>query len=139
MAFLAEVVRTRSGLILTPDKGFLVESRLASPRKSPRARTIRLPSISSVSPATSPVRILGPWMSCNMATLRPRSCAAPRTTSAFFKCVLWSPWEKLNLVTSTPARTRAPMASSVEVAGPSVATILVLRAIRRSARGAPAG
>lgn len=29
MAYLAEVVRTRSGLILTPDKGFLVESRLA--------------------------------------------------------------------------------------------------------------
>jgi chemotaxis protein methyltransferase CheR len=29
MAFLAEVVRKRSGLLLGPDKGYLVESRLA--------------------------------------------------------------------------------------------------------------
>src|SRR5215217_1455065 len=51
-----------------------------------------------------------------MATLRPSSFATPRTNSAFLRCTLCSPWEKLNLVTSTPARTRSPMASSEEVA-----------------------
>src|SRR5215210_8186828 len=62
-----------------------------------------------------------------MATLRPVSSATPRTSSAFFRCMLCSPWEKLNLVTSTPARISDPIDSSVEVAGPSVATIFVLR------------
>src|SRR5918998_1238225 len=66
-------------------------------------------------------------MSCKMATLRPSSLAAPRTMPAFFRCTLCSPWEKLNRVTSTPARTSDPIASSEEVAGPNVATILVLR------------
>jgi hypothetical protein len=49
--------------------------------------------------------------------------------------MLCSPWEKLNLVTSTPARTNDPMASSVEVAGPSVATIFVLRNVRHLSPG----
>src|SRR5215210_5596169 len=62
-----------------------------------------------------------------MATLRPVSSATPRTISAFFRCMSCSPWEKLNLVTSTPARMSDPIVSSVEVAGPSVATIFVLR------------
>src|SRR5215211_1827522 len=104
-----------------------VESRLASPVKSPGASTMRLPSTSSVPSSTSPVRILGPCTSCKMATLRPTSLATLRTISAFLRCMLCSPWEKLNLVTSTPERISDPMASSVEVAGPSVATIFVLR------------
>jgi hypothetical protein len=40
----------------------------------------------------------------------------------------WSPWLKLNLVTSTPERTSDAMFSSEEVAGPRVATIFVRRA-----------
>src|SRR5215207_4473339 len=55
-----------------------------------------------------------------MATLRPSFLAAPRTIPAFFRCMLCSPWEKLNLVTSTPARTSDPMDSSEEVAGARV-------------------
>jgi hypothetical protein len=61
------------------------------------------------------------------ATLRPASFAAVRTISAFLRCIWWSPWLKLNLVTSTPTRIRAPMLSSEEVAGPRVATIFVRR------------
>ncbi len=64
-----------------------------------------------------------------MATLRPQSFATDRTVWAFFRCIEWSPWEKLNLVTSTAALTSDPMVSSEEVAGPSVATIFVRRMI----------
>src|SRR5215210_1393439 len=63
-----------------------------------------------------------------MATFRPSSCAVFLTTLAFLRCMSWSPWLKLNLVTSTPERTSEAMFSSEEVAGPRVATIFVRRA-----------
>src|SRR4028119_289798 len=68
-------------------------------------------------------------MSCITATLRSADFAASRTRRVFLRCPSCSPWEKFKRVTSTPKRTTSWIASSVEVAGPRVATIFVRRSI----------
>src|SRR6185503_5370511 len=77
-----------------------------------------------------PTRIFGPCRSQRMATVRPVRVAMSLTSFARFSWSCAVPCEKLRRTTSTPARTmRSSTAGSLE-AGPSVATIFVLRSMK---------
>src|SRR5712672_2957928 len=79
-----------------------------------------------------PTRIFGPCRSHVMATVRPTLRPISLNSSARFRWSSAVPCEKLRRTTSTPARNmRSRIAGSLEE-GPSVATILVLRSIRRA-------
>src|SRR3569623_1976527 len=75
------------------------------------------------------MRILGPCRSARTPTWRPWARARLRTASTRRRCSSGSPWEKLMRTTSTPAWMMPSNALGSSVAGPSVATILVLRNI----------
>jgi hypothetical protein len=76
-------------------------------------------------PSKPRMRIFGPCRSARTATKRPSLVAAARMRSMRAPCSWWLPWEKFSRNTSTPAATSCSILSSL--AGPSVATILVLR------------
>src|SRR5262245_60116881 len=77
-----------------------------------------------------PTRIFGPCRSQRIATVRPVLLAISFTSLARFSWSCAVPCEKLSRTTSTPARTmRSRTAGSLE-AGPSVATIFVLRSMK---------
>ena len=92
----------------------------SSRKWSPRARVIR-PS------AKRPTRSLGPCRSMIVPIGRPRSCSTSRTTAKRVAWSSWLPWLKLKRNTSAPASASSRMRSLVELAGPSVATILAQR------------
>ena len=62
-----------------------------------------------------------------MATAWPALAASARTMAMRAACSSWVPWEKFIRATSIPAAINCAIRSGVSVAGPNVATILVLR------------
>src|SRR3954466_12693316 len=79
-----------------------------------------------------PTRIFGPCRSHRIATVRPVLVASSFTSDARFSWSCAVPCEKLSRTTSTPARIILSRTAGSEEAGPSVATIFVLRSIARS-------
>src|SRR5256885_4430371 len=79
-----------------------------------------------------PTRIFGPCRSHRIATVRPVLVASSLTSDARFSWSCAVPCEKLSRTTSTPARIILSRTAESEEAGPSVATIFVLRSIARS-------
>src|SRR5205814_4450740 len=79
-----------------------------------------------------PTRIFGPCRSHRIATVRPVLVASSFTSVARFSWSCAVPCEKLSRTTSTPARIILSRTAGSEEAGPSVATIFVLRSIARS-------
>src|SRR5215471_2402369 len=77
--------------------------------------------------ASSPMRSFGPWRSAMRAIGRPTSDAISRTSHARWECPSCEPCERLNRTASTPASISARRRSRDSDAGPSVATIFVLR------------
>ena len=108
--------------------GHAIGSRCASPVTRSAVSTTLLPaSRVTTSPATGPMRSLGPGMSWSTATSRPTRSAAARTRSTASACCSGAPWAKFRRATSMPtAIIRSSTAGSRE-AGPIVATILVDR------------
>src|SRR5579859_4220519 len=76
-----------------------------------------------------PTRIFGPCRSHRIATVRPVLVASSFTSDARFSWSCAVPCEKLSRTTSTPARIILSRTAGSEEAGPSVATIFVLRSI----------
>src|SRR4051812_26912247 len=76
-----------------------------------------------------PTRIFGPCRSHRIATVRPVLVAGSFTSDARFSWSSAVPCEKLSRTTSTPARIILSRTAESEEAGPSVATIFVLRSI----------
>src|SRR5436190_5532732 len=76
-----------------------------------------------------PTRIFGPCRSQRIATVRPVLVASSLTSAARFSWSAAVPCEKLSRTTSTPARIILSRMAGSEEAGPSVATIFVLRSI----------
>src|SRR5678815_1784972 len=105
--------------------------RLTSPSSQPASSTNFCPFSSWTLPSLNlPTRIFGPCRSQRIATVRPVLVAISLTSRARFSWSCAVPCEKLRRTTSTPARTmRSRTAGSLE-AGPSVATILVLRSMK---------
>src|SRR4029079_10669955 len=87
-----------------------------------RPRTSR-----SSADSSGPVRIFGPCRSPRIATGRPTASAAAFTSAAAWRCVSWSPCEKLSLATSMPAWTMARRTAGAALEGPMVQTIRVRR------------
>src|SRR3990172_3544401 len=108
---------------------YVVETRPASPGTSSVVIAKRAPLTSSTPPrwAMGPVRILGPARSCAHATARPSFALTSRTMRIRSRCSSGVPWEKFIRATSMPARMSRSIISGLDVAGPRVATILVLR------------
>src|SRR5258706_8411306 len=93
------------------------------------------PSTSCTQPvAKLSMRIFGPARSASMPTLRPAVSAAARTSSTRRRCESRVPWEKLMRATSSPASIMPAITAGSSVAGPSVATILVRRAVSMADR-----
>jgi hypothetical protein len=84
---------------------------------------------STVPSANAPIRTLGPERSCRIATGIASSSARRRSRWMVSRCSSGVPWEKLSRATFIPAWRSALNASSVEVAGPIVATIFVRRSL----------
>ena len=103
---------------------------LASPSLTPqsalRQKSVPMGSFTAPSRKRS-MRIFGPWRSANIPRWRWLFLPMALTFSARAWCSSGLPWEKLRRTTSTPALISESSASSDSVAGPSVATILVLR------------
>ena len=86
---------------------------------------MRSPSSSTNGPsAIVPSRSFGPWRSASTAIGRPVPASISRTISRRSRWSSWLPWLKLKRKTSVPASNKAWMTSRLELAGPSVATIL---------------
>src|ERR1700722_12894238 len=77
-----------------------------------------------------PSRSLGPCKSARMPIGRPVSASTRRIAVNSLRWSSWVPWLKLQRKTSTPASNSARKRSGLELAGPSVATILALRCRR---------
>ena len=93
-----------------------------------RRGSTRLSTRSSTSsPITGPVRSFGPGRSTSTPTVLSSAAAAARATAARSACTSGVPCAALSRTTSTPAWSSALSASGSDVAGPIVATILVLR------------
>ena len=96
--------------------------------RSAVVRVSSLPaSISTNPPSTSSSRSFGPGRSPSTPTHLPISSPAARIRSTFSAWLAWSPWEKLSRKTSAPAEIRRSSIFGDREAGPTVATIFVLR------------
>src|SRR5580765_1766520 len=94
------------------------------------ATTVTLsPVWRTIGSASSPIRSFGPCRSAMSATGRPISAAISRTSQARAECSACEPCERLKRTAFTPASISARRRSRESDAGPSVATILVLRSI----------
>src|SRR5689334_11102047 len=101
-----------------------------SPISRPASRTKLCPPSSVTRPSLNlPTRIFGPCRSQRIATVRPVLVASSFTRAARFSWSAAVPCEKLSRTTSTPARIILSRIAGSEEAGPSVATIFVLRSI----------
>ena len=114
-------------------------ARLAAPRRSPDAADARAsrrparrsrsrrngePALSMTGPAANvPTRSFGPCMSASTPIGRPTSRSTWRICSSRSRCCSCVPWLKLRRNTSAPATNSARIIASLELAGPSVATI----------------
>ncbi len=88
------------------------------------------PVLSTILPFSNlPIRIFGPCRSARTPTAWPAERANERVNSAYSICSSRVPWEKLILTTSTPAFIMRSRTLGSRHAGPSVATIFVLRII----------
>src|ERR1017187_9039908 len=89
---------------------------------------VKMPPVSSVQPppANLPRRILGPCRSRRMLAGRPNSAATWRMAAMRAACSACVLCDALRRKTSTPARSSCRIAGGESLAGPSVATILVL-------------
>ena len=109
---------------------------------SPAANVTRSPRITSRS-GVAPSRILGPARSMTSASGRPARWAAARMPAARRAHCSGPSWAQLIRPPSMPAATSSSSRPGASVAGPSVARILVRRAIARqggrSAREPPTG
>src|SRR5690606_13525403 len=106
---------------------YVVEKRSGVPRTSSVVMTTSAPSSRRILPSCIlPVRILGPWRSRSTATGLPTFSEASRTQRRRLSWSAWTPWEKLSLATSIPARTSASIRSGLSVDGPRVQTSLAL-------------
>ena len=110
----------------------MVEARRASPSTGSVVIVNSSPARASSTPPRSnaPSRIFGPCRSASTPTARPRGVGgrahARDRRAACSSCV---PCEKLRRATSMPASISSRIASGVDVAGPSVQTILARRVI----------
>src|SRR5947207_1563711 len=96
----------------------------------PASRTNAWPFSRLILPSLNlPTRIFGPCRSQRIATVRPVLVASSLTSDARFSWSCAVPCEKLSRTTSTPARIILSRTAESEEAGPSVATIFVLRSI----------
>src|SRR5207248_2326085 len=77
--------------------------------------------------AKRPSRIFGPWRSARTPIARPRSAAIRRTVSYTTEWSARVPWLKLSRATSIPASMSSASCEGLDVAGPSVQTILARR------------
>src|SRR6266568_4253820 len=106
----------------------MVEISPGRPRRSSVVMSMSSPLRRGKAPfAIRPVLIFGPCRSARMPIDFPRRCAAllPRSMTTPFSA--FEPWEKLRRNRSTPALISLSICSGAELAGPSVAMILVLR------------
>ena len=102
--------------------------RCSSPTSPSGVRVTVLPvSSSTTSSRIEPIRSFGPGRSPRIATSRPTSSAAPRIASIVSAWRSGSAWEKLSRSTSAPAAISSASLRGSQVAGPTVATILVRR------------
>ena len=97
----------------------------------PRSTTLEPECRTATSPSRSPSRSLGPGRSPRIPTSRPTSSLTWRIRLTFSACSSGVPCAKLSRKTSTPASNSSRRTSSELLAGPTVATILVRRAICR--------
>ena len=102
--------------------------RSASPSSSCGVRVTCMPvSSSAKSSRSSPIRSFGPGRSPRIATSRPTVCEAARIAAIVSACFSGPAWEKLRRKTSVPASIICSSTPGDQLAGPTVATILVRR------------
>src|SRR5438094_47495 len=89
--------------------------------------TTSSPRASVTGPGRLPIRSFGPCRSAISASGRPIVSWTSRMRRARSACSSRVPWERLSRAASIPDSTSARTPSAVPVAGPIVATILVLR------------
>ena len=120
--------RTRSPLRTVSTNSWWLTSMSDGSIRGPAVSTTRRPRTRRWNDASSsPVRIFGPCRSPTSAIGRPTAAAAARTSAAARRWVSWSPWEKLSLATSMPARIRFRSTLGDELEGPMVQTMRVRR------------
>ena len=126
--------RTRPSSIRTSCPGCSTSPITAGRTGSSLSRELSSPTTAISSPRVSvtgagrwPIRSFGPCRSAISASGRPIASCTPRTSRARSACSSRLPCDRLSRAASIPASTRAWTPSAVPVAGPIVATILVLR------------
>ena len=118
----------RPGAMTAKISGCGRHTRRVVPGAGSRSRRNAAPALSSTGPcANVPMRSFGPCRSISTPIGRPAFSSTARIACIRLRWSAGVPWLKLRRNTSTPAWKRALIAAGVELAGPSVATILALR------------